>query len=79
MFTQNMFLHKSNPMFAIVRNHTFPPFGGTTNIITLANKMANHITHSLKQNRMVYYHHSPQINAKGKTTCGEGPMFFNLG
>jgi len=41
--------------------------------------MANHITHSFKQNKMVYYHHSPPKNAKGKTTCGEGPMFFNVG
>jgi len=39
-------------MLLVVRNHGFPPFGGITSIVTLANKKANHITHSLKQNRI---------------------------
>jgi hypothetical protein len=39
-------------MLPVVRNHTFPPFGGITSIITLANIMANHTMHSLKQNRI---------------------------
>ncbi len=28
---------------------------------------------------MAFCHHSPQKNAKGKTTYGEGPMFVDLG
>jgi hypothetical protein len=39
-------------MLLVVINHTFPPFGGITNTITLANIMANHIMHNLKHNRI---------------------------
>jgi hypothetical protein len=67
MFTQNMFIHKSNPMLLFVRNHTFPPFGGTTNIVTLANQMANHTTHNLKQNKIWFIaiiHHKKMSREK---------------
>ncbi len=48
MLTQDMIFHRSTPMLLVVRNHIFLPFGGTTSIVTLANKMANHTMHSLK-------------------------------
>jgi hypothetical protein len=47
-------------MLLVVKNHTFPPFDGITNTITLANIMANHKTHSLRQNKICILHHSPQ-------------------
>jgi hypothetical protein len=67
MLTRNMFIHKSNPMLLFVRNHTFPPFGGIINIVTLANQMANHTTHNLKQNRIwliVIVHHKKMSREK---------------
>jgi hypothetical protein len=41
MLTQDMFIHRSNLMLLVSKNHTFFPFGGTTNILILVNKMAN--------------------------------------
>jgi hypothetical protein len=62
----------------VVKIHTFPPFGDITNIITLANRMANHITHSFKQNRMVYYHHSPPKKCQGKDNMWWGTHVFKF-
>jgi len=65
-------------MLLVVRNHTFPPFGGIISTITLANIMANHTMHNLKQNRIwliTIIHH--QKNVKGETSYGEGSMLFN--
>jgi hypothetical protein len=78
MLTQDMFCHKSNPMLLVVRNHTFPPFGGMTNAITLANIMANHIMHSLKHNRiwLIAIIHHPK-NVKGEISYDEGHLLFN--
>ncbi len=78
MLTQDMFFHKSSPMLLVVRNHTFPPFGGITSTITLVNIMANHTMHSLKHNTnwlIAIIHH--QKNVKGETNYGEGPLLFN--
>jgi hypothetical protein len=41
MLTQDMLSHRNNPMLLVLKNHTFFPFGSTTNIVTLVNKMAN--------------------------------------
>jgi len=63
----------------IVKTHTFIPFDGTTNTVILANKMANHIMHNLRQNKIrltTIIHHKKIVQRK--TTCGEGLMFFDL-
>ncbi len=66
-------------MLLVVKNHTFPPFDGISNIITLANIMANHKTHSLRQNKICILPSFTTKNAKGETTYNEGPMLFDLG
>jgi hypothetical protein len=78
MLTQNMLIHTSNPMLLFVVNHTFLPFGGTTNIITLANQMANHTTHNLKQNRICLnatIHHKKMSRERHYAV----KVLFNLG
>jgi hypothetical protein len=45
--TQQLIFHRNNPML-IIKNHTFIPFDGTTNIVILTNKMANHTMHNLR-------------------------------
>jgi len=52
MLTQDMLLHGNILMLLGVKIHTFTPFGGASNIVTLANKMVNHTTHNLKKNRI---------------------------
>jgi len=76
MLTQDMFFHRSIPMLLVVKNHTFPPFDGITNTITLAIIMANHKIHSLRQNKICILHHSPQKMSREKQPTMRDPCFL---
>jgi hypothetical protein len=76
MLTQDMFFHKSNTMFLGVKSHTFLPFDGITSTITLANIIANHTMHSLKQNKIwliAIIHH--QKKSRERQSIVKDPCF----
>jgi hypothetical protein len=66
-------------MVLVVKNQTFPPFGFTVRIISLIDIITYNIYAWFEVVQdLAFCHHSPQKNAKGTTTCGEGPVSFDL-